>query len=271
MVKNNSAILGGGIGVYGGSPAIVDNLITGNVALTFGGGLFMSSTAAAVISGNRIERNNWPKYGLDGGGAAIDGQDLLFQDNVITQNGILGSSNGEGAAGLLISPSTGMRVVDNLVADNVGLDGVAIVGGYRYQSFQVTGLTVVDNAGTGLFLGDDYGRVTIKDTVIAGSSKPVDCGFLGSADDSGPAAFVDDDVAGGPVDAVCGTFSAAAGDLSATPTFDAGYVPAAGSALVDAGAADPALPPTDLAGNLRNIDGNRDGVAVTDIGAYERQ
>ena len=101
VVQNNSAILGGGIGVYGGSPAIVDNLITGNVALTFGGGVFMSSTAAAVISGNRIERNNWPKYGLDGGGAAIDGQDLLFQDNVITQNGIWGSSNGEGAAGLV--------------------------------------------------------------------------------------------------------------------------------------------------------------------------
>ena len=70
----------------------------------------------------------------------------------------------------------------------------------------------------------------------------------------------------------CGTFSAAAGDLSATPNIRRRLrPPGAQRLLVDAGAADPALPPTDLAGNLRNIDGNRDGVAVTDIGAYERQ
>ncbi len=43
------------------------------------------------------------------------------------------------------------------------------------------------------------------------------------------------------------------------------YTPAAGSPLVDAGVADPALPATDQAGHPRVV-----GSAV-DIGAYERQ
>ena len=128
VIVDNNADYGGGVGIFAGSPAIVDNRIAGNSAQSYGGGLFMSGTAAAVVRGNLIEGNNFPRYGFDGGGADISGQDLLFQDNVLEGNAIGGSSSGEGAAGLLIEPSDGMRVVDDVVADNVGFEGVTISG-----------------------------------------------------------------------------------------------------------------------------------------------
>jgi hypothetical protein len=57
-----------------------------------------------------------------------------------------------------------------------------------------------------------------------------------------------------------------------TPTFVGGgdFTPASGSLLIDAG--DPTLAGgVDLAGNPRVADGDADGIAVTDLGAFERQ
>lgn len=50
------------------------------------------------------------------------------------------------------------------------------------------------------------------------------------------------------------------------------YELAAGSACIDAGTNTPTgitLPETDYAGNKRIMDGDKNGVAVVDIGAYE--
>jgi hypothetical protein len=270
VVVDNGGSDGGGVSALDGSPLIQGNRIAGNIAAQWGGGLYVARTDAAVITGNLIEDNDWQGYG-DGGGASVEGHDLLFQDNVVTHNWTRGYSSGEGAAGLLVNGSPGMRIVDDLVSDNVGFDGVVVIG--ALQPVELVGLTVVDNSGLGVLLADGFGRVRVTNTVVAGNGRQVDCDW-----DSGrgfarlPAWFDHDDIAGAGVPAACGTFAAAAGNTTAAPTFDpGGYVPAADGALVDAGATDLAPPGADLAGNPRTVDSNHDGVATVDIGALERQ
>lgn len=62
--------------------------------------------------------------------------------------------------------------------------------------------------------------------------------------------------------------------VTTQPTFTApagtDYSLAAGSSAIDAGTPGTAAPTVDLNGNARVLDGNGDGVAVRDLGAYER-
>jgi predicted outer membrane repeat protein/parallel beta-helix repeat protein len=65
---------------------------------------------------------------------------------------------------------------------------------------------------------------------------------------------------------------AGVGNIDADPLFEAATLHlSAGSPCIDAGTNSPAggLPATDLDGNPRCLDGNGDGVAVVDMGAYE--
>jgi hypothetical protein len=272
VVIDNTGGNGAGVSVSQGSSLILSNDIAGNTATvtnSFGGALFVADTYQAQVIGNTLENTDW-RYG-DGGGAYLSGEGLLFQDNVVRGNAVRGDTTGEGAAGLFIVASPGMRIVDDLVSGNVGFDAVVVSA--NHIALQLTGLTIADNSGVGLLLADNYERVTVKDTVITGTPNPVSCGTTSGFDnESQPGVFDHVDSAGAAVPPACGSFSAGVGDTTVVPTFDpGGYVPAAGSALVDAGAVDPALPDTDLAGNPRVVDGNHDGTATVDIGALERQ
>lgn len=271
IVVDNIGGSGSGISASGGSPLIRDNDIADNTAASTGpgGGLFVSNTDAADILGNTIENNDW-QYG-DGGGASLAGDDLLFQDNVVSGNHVRGYTNGVGAAGLLVNGAPGMRLVDDVVSGNVGFDAVVVSGGDA--AVQLTGLTIDRNAGIGLFLADGFGHVTVTDTVVSGTPNPVGCGTTtGLPSTSQPATFDHDDIAGAAVPPACGSFSVAAGDSTATPDYQPGsFVPAAGSALVDAGTTVPSTPATDLVGSPRVVDGDGNGTATVDIGALERQ
>ena len=243
-----------------GSPLIKDNTIANNDDVPYvgwGGGLMVGATAGAVITGNTIE-NNHRRDGMFGG-ASVGGTDTLFQDNIVT-----GNVTAQGGAGLEVQAAPGLRVVDNLVTGNVGPEAVYVVG--NYASSSLVGNTIADNAGIGMFLEFGLDKVLIKDTVLSGGSASVACsdgrGSLGTVG----ATFDHVDLAGATVPTVCGIFDAAHGDITAVPSYQVGgYLPAAGSALVDAGVADPALPATDLLG------GARVGGGSVDIGAYERQ
>ena len=190
---------------------------------------------------------------------------------MVRNNWVGGYSSGEGGAGVVVNGSPGMRIVDNLVTGNVGFDAVVVIG--DEQSLLLAGLTIADNSGLGLLLADGVGHVRVTNTVVTGNTRQVACDWIsGRGIKLLPASFDHDDVAGASVPAACGDTSPAAGDTSAIPTFDpGGYVPSAGSALVDAGTEDPGLPDADAAGHARVVDGNGDGTAVVDIGALERQ
>ncbi|BEP14424.1 hypothetical protein acdb102_27350 [Acidothermaceae bacterium B102] len=261
VVIDNIGESGAGVSADNGDAVIEDNVIAGNtdgiVTNTDGTGLYVGGVNDAEVIGNTIESNR----SLDGnaGGVALQGG-LLFQSNVVRDNYARGT-----AGGLVISGGPA-RVVDNLIEGNIGAEAVVVE--VSASPVELLNDTIANNAGISLAVTGPHVNLVVRNSVISGSGASIAC----LEEDSNQIVLDHDDFAGLTVPAACGAFSPALGDTSAVPTYDgAGYVPAAGSALVDAGAADALLPATDLAGAARVVDGDRNGSATVDIGAYERQ
>jgi putative cofactor-binding repeat protein len=263
VLVGNAGNEGGGIGAAGGSPLITDNLVSGSTGLpdSNGGGLYLENSVDAVVTGNTIENISWPGFS---GGAEVGGVRTVFAGNVIKN-----VSSWSGAV-LLVGGAEGMSVADNVIVDDSGPRVVFVDG--DGDGIDIVGNTLADDKGETLHLENGYGRAVVRDTVLAGVDVEVTCADGPGAPPSRPATFDHDDFSGAAVPAKCGALTASQGDTTAAPSFvSGGYEPAAGSVLVDAGTADAALPATDVAGNPRVVDGNGDGKAVVDIGAYERQ
>lgn len=87
VIRGNVSYNGGGILAYGVQGAVIAaNLIDGNVALGYGGGVYVEGTA--TIAGNTIVRN---RAGL-GGGMAVSGP-VRVANNVIAWNEALGEGD----------------------------------------------------------------------------------------------------------------------------------------------------------------------------------
>ena len=164
-----------------------------------------------------------------------------------------------------------VRVVEDVIAANQDFAAVQVVAAAGAR-FSFIGDTLDDIPYSTIWMRGYFDSVVFRDTVLTRLYSNVFCDNWGTV----PATFDHDDIVGqslhgAMMSPTCGTYTAANHDLSVAPTFVAGsYVPAAGSVLVDAGVSDPLLPSTDLAGAPRTSDGNGDGTATVDIGAYER-
>jgi hypothetical protein len=108
-------------------------------------------------------------------------------------------------------------------------------------------------------------HVTVSNTVISGY------GFAVLANQSGGAVDVKlshSDFDASTISASAGQVDASDANINAAPGFAAGFHLDPSSPLVDAG--DPATAsPSDLDGSQRSLDGNGDGTAAPDIGAFE--
>jgi hypothetical protein len=134
---------------------------------------------------------------------------------------------------------------------------------------QVLNCTIVANDGYGvecynstkitnsILWGNVNGEILGADALVTYSD--IQGGYSGIGNSNGSPMFARDPNAG--PDGVWGTVDDDYGDLRLR----------AGSLCVDTGNNIDANSPTDLAGNSRIVDGNGDGVAKVDMGAYERQ
>lgn len=101
--------------------------------------------------------------------------------------------------------------------------------------------------------------------------------YCDSTYDQTPPTFTNNDAyspTGSGLDGTCSTQGGTSGNISANPSFTGtvNFRLRAGSPAIDAGDnAAPDLPTLDLAGKPRIVDGNHDGVAIIDMGAYEYQ
>ena len=260
---NNSATGSGGA-VYAEDSTIeaIDNVVANNQAKASGGGFYLLNTAA-VLRGNGIRANRASGNGggVYSGAGTYDptGHSLVLVGNQVRDNQTAGYGGG------VYSDLSVLAAADNLVVGNMGTygGGIAITDGAR--PVLVNNTFASDSAAHGWALAclpsvgaTDRGITVTNDILWCG----VDSVY---ADASAVVAIDHSDVYGGwPGE----------GNTQLDPLFvNSGgqdFHLQATSPCVDTGTNSAAeLPATDYAGDVRVQDGNGDGSAVVDMGAYE--
>jgi hypothetical protein len=291
IVMNNEASAGGGISIVSASPIISSNTIRNNEAGccggTGGGGIAIGGGSPQIL-GNVISDNSL--LAAAGGGIGIFGAEApLIRGNIITRN--IGFSQG---GGIWMVNSSNALIIQNLIVNNIAATefktnagGVGQGGGIYWlapndlSSPQFINNTIVDNEGvqcSGFFLEGFKSHTTIVGNIIV--SKKGQTAFLcGGVFDQRPPVFRFNNVHARKGTAYAGILSDQTGlngNISADPFFadpdEGDFRLGTGSACIEAGDNTPlGLPTVDLDGNPRIIDGNGDGRADVDMGAYEKQ
>jgi hypothetical protein len=245
---------GGGISVLGDpcgnsscGAEIIGNLIDDNSTDRFiwGGGIYINGGGYAKIIGNTISNNTAPSQG--GGIALINEVNAQIENNVI-----VGNSAPDKGGGIYMSVPSGARgpfIINNTIADNSAPAGSTIYA-----------------------IGFDLSSRIINNILVATpGSSALECD---ATYDSHPPIVIANDAfaSGGGVAyaGLCASTAGTSGNISAQPIFNAdSYRLAFGSPGIDAGMNSFATQTVDILGAPRIADGDLNGTAIIDMGAYE--
>jgi hypothetical protein len=176
--RGDNGFPGGGIYSFYSSPAILDNVVTGNQNRSgYGAGIFCYESKPTIL-GNRITENS--NYEGHGAGIYCYRSDPVIEYNVISGNSASGGGmaihliepnwaeierntihgHSGSAAVVLYSSSVGgdFRVANNTVSDNQA-DGIRYFGGPWYFESNI----VTNNEGFGIFTLQGVGRFLHND------------------------------------------------------------------------------------------------------------
>jgi len=290
IITANRGCDGVGINVSFGSPLITNNQITGNIRNgcsggVGGAGIKVSGASAAVIESNFIADNSLT--GASGGGISLFAAGApVIRNNRIVRNSVSGVSPAAQGGAIYIVNQSDALIVQNLIVGNSAGEGGGIYwlvpSGARGP--RLVNNTIVDNQatvagrGSAVFAdGFDVNAVLVNNILVAPAGQTaLHCGNF---NDPNPPAIQFNDVftPGGPAyGGICADQTGINGNISADPAFVAqqgnDFHIQPGSPVIDAGDSTVAdLPAMDFEniGRARVIDGNGDGVAVVDMGAYE--
>jgi hypothetical protein len=288
IIESNIACAdGGGLEVEFGAPLIYNNIIWFNSQTPScgggagGGGISLGlGTTGAQIVKNKIMHNSWRSG--PGGGIVVSGGSPLITNNVISGNHAESPNAGVGG-GIASTSFASPIIVQNLFFANVAGAG----GGIYLSPSSGSGAIVVSNTisnnkaakGSAIFIGGDdthdsqfFNNLLVSDSGL----NAVDCD--GTSDPLPPVFMFNDAFSHGgiAVEGTCSGDIGINGNISVDPLFGSErkhrYQLDPGSPAIDAGDnSAPNVPPTDLAGRPRVVDGNGDGNPVIDMGVYEFQ
>lgn len=281
LIRNNvGAGNGGGINVNFGSPIIKNNVIAGNSVAFFGGtdggGIYVGGQSSAQIIGNKIKGNFGVGFG--GGIGLFAAGNVLVLNNTITGN----TSEGEGG-GIDVVNEADELIVQNVIANNSSPSGAQV---YMLVPMSATGVRLINNTIVGNANATDAAVIAdgfnsnaeiINNIILAnGTQTGLSCNPIYK--DGPPVVQFNDSFSplGLSYDGMCAGFGGSNGNNSADPALVSvkrgNYRLLANSPAIDAGTnSTPDIQPKDFAGKPRIVDGNGDGIAVIDMGAYEFQ
>lgn len=235
-IQGGKGSFGAGI-VTSGSPTIKNNMIQNNVQTAGGAGAaIFGNVSSPLIANNIIRGNTADTQFLSGAISFINSSSPFIVNNIITDN------TGRGAINLTVPEGNQPTVVNNTIVNNVG-------AGIRINS-HVT----------------QFG-ILVADNILMGNSTGIQIDSLSSAY---LPRFEFNDVYGNSVNYFGMTDRTGIdGNISVDPMFSTAFHLSLGSLLIDAGSVN-YFPSYDFDGDARPLDGNGDGVAISDIGADEQ-
>ncbi len=250
--------LGGGMYNDNGSPSLTNVVFTGNSSAWLGGGMCNDESSHPTLTDVTFRTNS----ARDGGGMANDDESHPTLNNVVFTDNAASAYGG----GMFNDWRSSPTLTDVIFSDNEAYDG-------------------------GGMYNDDASHPTLTNVTFSGNTAEAEGGGMSNYDGSNPVltnvimwgdtAYTDPEIANYTGSTPVVTYSDIQGGYTGTGNINADprFVHAAsgnlrlqpGSPCIDAGnnAAVPAGVTTDLDGNPRIVDGNGDGNAVVDMGAYE--
>jgi CSLREA domain-containing protein len=238
---------GGGINVNTNGVLSVNNsLITGNKSNSFGGAIWSDGTLTVTNST------------LSGSSAGFGGG--IFSNagtTTLTNSTISGNSASSDGGGILASGNSTVTVTNSTFSAN---SAIALGGGISNAgTLTLTNSTFSGNSASfaGGIRNDADGTLTLLNTIVANSVSSEDCG--GTVSDGGNNIIEDN---------TCGFTGGVDPNLGALTGSPAYFPLNAASPAIDTGS-NTGCPAASQNGITRPTDGDGDGTATCDIGAYE--
>ncbi len=243
QIDGNDADLGGGVDIIGGAPLLSRNEISGNAAFV-GGGVYVYYSPGARVHANKISANT-----ADSGGGMeiVDLGSPIISNNLIIGNVAASNLTYYGYGGGLEIYFSDPLLVNNTLADNEALFG----GGVALLSFETALINNILFRNTGLMESgavDLFGADTLLFNNLFFLNVGGDCGGSDASLCNETSNLFTDPLL---VDPASGDFRL----QTESPAIDSARIEDA--------------PSDDLRGQRRPLDGNGDGLAAPDRGAYE--
>lgn len=259
QVRYGDVTVGGGGGIrvaLGAEVALTGVSIYGNLA-NEGAGL--SNKGTASLTSSEVAFNYTVGSSTPGGGLLNEGGSLSVIRSSIHDNGATGVGGGIYTDGLFVGLTT-TTVEGSTITGNTP-DGIYS----QDTSLTVSGSTIANNGDNGLKHQVLFnGSMTLSCSIVSGHSDQ-DCFFGGGSFTSGGYNLSQDGTCSGdPSDR---TADPKLGPLS-SGSFPAGRAPLVGSPAIDGGS-NGLCPSPDQWGRSRPLDLDRDGVAISNVGALE--